>query len=213
MVIPNSMPPWTPLAFAACCIFASAHNAITQKFGGSPHCQRGNEKSTPGAVGQKRQIDFALSLEDRNADCRTSGRCWFRPARRMGVVASPGTLRHRKGLHGWVTIFYSQGSEPELARVADRYKLAVYGNAPVRTSSFLRQDMRGAAFIYPSRPPVATQGVNQMIWGWSAGDAKLCTPFQSFFVGTREQYRHRPPNPSLKNLNFDCSKLLKEKDG
>jgi hypothetical protein len=219
------------------------------------HFQAGQEM-TPGAVGQKRWIEFVLSSEDHEAECKNletglygkdrdwsnwgthiSGRCWFRPltvelddgkGNEQGIKLLtfdaecalrgalelwrlPATYVIPDDFSGWVMMRYRQKGKPELPRKGDRYVVGFDKSATVRTSSDLRQDSRSAEFVWKNGRAAATKGPHQTIWGWVVGDADMCSPFQSFFVGTGEQYRKNPENPALKNPYWDCSQVLRVK--
>jgi hypothetical protein len=164
-----------------------------------------------------------------------SGRCWFRP---VSVKLSDGPLNQQviesmkfeaecalhgalelwrlpatyviaDGFTGWVTVYYRQKGQPELPRRSDRYLVEIGKLAAVYTSSDLREDSRGAKYASKDGKGYATHGHDQMIWGWEVGDAESCSPYQSFFVGTGEQYRKSGPNPVLENPEWDCSKVMR----
>ncbi len=154
---------------------------------------------------------------------RISGRCWVRPLtvnlggeppyidsftfdgecglygalelwRRPAVYVIPD------GFTGWVTVLYRLKGEPKLPRKGDAYVVDFTKSSTVRTSSDLRQDQRAAEFVLsPGRK----------IWGWAVGDADLCSPYQTFFVGTEAQFHAQPDNPALKSIRWDCSKQIR----
>ena len=108
---------------------------------------------------------------------------------------------------GWVTVYYKQKGAPELSESDIHYIVRIDTAATVRTSADLRQDDRGARFVSTNGKPIPREGIARRIWGWTVGDANSCSPFQSFFVGTSEQYKKVPQNPVLENIVLDCSKL------
>jgi hypothetical protein len=180
-------------------------------------------------------LGIALQGKDSAWGTHITGRCWFRPVSvKLGdgllnrqVVESlefeaecalhgawelwrlPATYVVPDGFTGWVTVYYRQKGRSELPRGNDEYLVEIGKSPAVYTSSDLRQDSRGAKYASQDGKAYATNGRDRMIWGWQAGDASLCSPFQSFFVGTREQYRKSGPNPALKNSTWDCSKVIR----
>jgi hypothetical protein len=183
---------------------------------------------------QCEQVDLALQGKN-TFENPISGRCWFRP---LSVKLSDGpperqTIEELKfdgecalhgalelwrlpatyviddGFAGWVTVYYREKDQAGLSRSGERYLLRATKSTAVHTSSDLRQDSRGAKFTLPNGHPVPTQGRNRMIWGWQTGDADMCSPYQSFFVGTRDQYAKADKNPLLQNPVWDCSKILR----
>lgn len=180
-------------------------------------------------------MDIALQEKESAWGSHITGRCWLRP---LSVKLSDGPPSQQLieslefeaecALHGawelwrlpatyvlpdefsgWVTVYYRQKGRPELPRRRAEYLVEIGEPPAVYTSSDLRQDSRGAKYGSKSGKAYATNGPDRMIWGWQAGDASLCSPFQSFFVGTREQYRKSGPNPALKNSTWDCSKVIR----
>jgi hypothetical protein len=182
-------------------------------------------------------LEIALQGKDTAWGSHISGRCWFRPVSvKLGdgildqqVIESlkfeaacalhgawelwrlPSTYVIDDGFTGWVTVYYREKGKAELSRSGDRYVLPVAGSTNVHTSSDLRQDSRGAKFVWTDGRSISAAGVDRMIWGWQVGDADMCSPFQSFFVGTSDQYRKAGKNPALKSPVWDCDNVLRFK--
>jgi hypothetical protein len=176
------------------------------------------------------ELEKVLRLAENSWWQRVSGRCWFRPTAvklsddppekqtieslafdvecaphgALELWRLPATYVVPDGFTGWVMVLYRQKAKPELHRTGDRYVVPV-GSETIRTSSDLRQDRRGAAFANPGGQTIpATR-----IWGWEAGDADSCSPYQTFFVGSRAEFQRSPQNPALKNPAWDCSAVLR----
>jgi hypothetical protein len=179
--------------------------------------------------------NMLLELQGKNTwTSYVSGRCWCRPLRvKLSDVSTKGqriealTFDAECALHGawelwrlpatyviprdftgWVMVEYRAKGQPELPRKADRFLVDIGKSASIHSSSDLRQDWRGAKFVWADGEPIPTQGRERMIRGRQVGDARMCDPFQSFFVGTGEQQRQMGPNPALKSRNSDCSKYF-----
>ena len=164
-----------------------------------------------------------------------AGRCWLRP---LSVKLSEGPPNQQVieslgfdaecALHGawelwrlpatyvvpdeftgWVTVYYRQKGQPGLPRRGNEYLVEIGKPPAVYTSSDLRQDSRAARYASKSGKIYAANGPNRMIWGWQVGDADFCSPYQSFFVGTGEQYRKSNTNPALRNQSWDCAKVIR----
>jgi len=179
-------------------------------------------------------MDIAVQGKDSAWGSHITGRCWLRPVavKLAAGVSNQPSIESMKfdaecALHGawelwrlpatyvigdaftgWVMVYYREKGKPELTRSGDRYVLPVAGSATVHTSSDLRQESRGAKFAWTDGRPVSAEGRNRMIWGWQAGDADMCLPYQSFFVGTSDQYAKAGENPALKGA-WDCTKFLR----
>jgi hypothetical protein len=108
---------------------------------------------------------------------------------------------------GWVTILGQRPGAPAAQQSGDHYVFRIRRPAEFRTSSELRTDRRGARFVAANGASIATQGGSRRIWGWFA--EANCASYQTFFVGTRAQYRASLEPPVRKTLErHDCSKLL-----
>jgi hypothetical protein len=179
-------------------------------------------------------VDLALKGEDSAWGTHITGRCWLRPVivkLATGVSNQqfidsmkfeaecalhgawelwrlPATYVIGDGFTGWVTVYYREKGKTALTRSGDRYVLPVSDSPTVHTSSDLRQDFRGARFTWTDGRPVSAEGGNRMIWGWQTGDAEMCSPYQSFFVGTSDQYAKAGASPAF-NRTWNCSKFLR----
>jgi hypothetical protein len=180
-------------------------------------------------------LELSLRGEDSDRGSHVTGRCWLRPLsiKLVDGVSNekfidtlkfdgecaihgawelwrlPTTYLIPDGFTGWVTVYYRQRDKPGLLRDENRYVLSVAESATVYTSSDLRQDYRGSKFVWYDGRPVSAEGRTRMIWDWQAGDADMCAPFQSFFVGTADQHISAGQNPALKNPVSDCAKVLR----
>jgi hypothetical protein len=180
-------------------------------------------------------LEVALRGDKSDWGTRAAGRCWVRPlsVRLAGGAANakvidtlrfdgecalhgawelwrlPATYVIPPSFTGWVTVYYRQKDKSALPREDNRYVLRVAESAGVYTSSDLRQDDREARFVRPGGQAISTEGDTKMIWDWQTGDTRACAPFQSFFVGTGEQYRKVGQNPALRNPAWDCSRVLR----
>jgi hypothetical protein len=125
----------------------------------------------------------------------------------------PATYVIPDDFSGWVSIYARQAGQPASPQSRDRYVFRVSGDGVVRTSSELRIDRRGARFVSPDGKAIATQGAGRKIWGWQVDGN--CSPYQTFFVGTRDQFRKSPRSPVQATLTVrDCSRILpKKSDG
>jgi hypothetical protein len=111
---------------------------------------------------------------------------------------------------GWVALYARRPGEPESPRSGNRYVFRISGDGAIRTSSELRTDRRGARFVSADGKAIATQGAARRIWGWQVEG--YCAPYQTFFVGTRDELRKSPKSPVQRTLtNRDCSKILPRK--
>jgi len=168
--------------------------------------------------------DLELALQGKDTfENRISGRCWFQPLsvklsedppekqtieemKFEGECALHGALelwrlpvsyRIADGVTGWVTVCFGSKGQPGLRKDGDRYHLLISKQGTVHTSSILRMDRRGAKFERKNNATIPIDGPQQRIWRWMNGYA-TCGPFQSFFVGTADQYRNHSENPMLK---------------
>lgn len=109
----------------------------------------------------------------------------------------PVTYTISDNFTGWATVCFGTRGMPELKRTGDTYQVLFSKQSTIRTSSELRWDSRGAKFVSVGGAVIPTKGPQQKIWGWQNGYSS-CGPYQSFFVGTRFQYRTHTLNPLLR---------------
>jgi hypothetical protein len=168
------------------------------------------------------QVEAAAQGKD-TYEAPVTGRCWFVP---LSVKLSNGSPDEQEidemkfegecaldgGLElwrlpviytipnnfsGWATVCFGAGGMPELPRSGDRYHVLIGRESTIHTSSELRWDSRGAGFISSKGAVIPTDGPQRKIWGWQNGYSS-CGSYQSFFVGTGNQYRSHTVNPMLR---------------
>lgn len=170
---------------------------------------------TPG-IHQKRWFDFALSTDDNRKACDnpddfarySSGRGWLAitavtlgnlvPGQQAWIDSMqfeaevsftgalelwklPGRYTIPDGYAGWVRVHFSEKGAPPSPKHGDRYLLNVPASGILHTASELRSDFRDAEYFFSNGAPVAT-------WNRLVVDAGDCGIYQTFFVGTRQQF-------------------------
>jgi hypothetical protein len=106
---------------------------------------------------------------------------------------------------GWVMVHYRQKDAPELPLAEGHYTIRINKSAVVRTSSNLRRDRMGAQFVSMDGKPLRIEGSGRSIRCWIAGNntGDVQSAFQSFFVGTPDDFKQSPHNPILPP-KWDC---------
>jgi hypothetical protein len=178
-----------------------------------------DEFLTPGIDG-KRWFDFALTADDNTKACDNpddfaryaSGRGWLAitamtlgnlvPGQQAWIESMqfeaelsftgalelwklPGRYTVPAGFSGWVCVYFNEKGAPPSPKSGGRFLVDVPASGVLHTSTELRSDPRDAEYFFSNGTPAAT-------WSWMVVNAGGCGTYQTFFVGTKQQFASAP---------------------
>jgi hypothetical protein len=100
----------------------------------------------------------------------------------------PGRYTVPGGYTGWVRVHFNEKGAPPSPKGGDRLLLTVPASGVLHTSTELRSDSRDAEYFFAGGAPILLSGIHQQIWNWLVVNAGDCGAYQTFFVGTKQQF-------------------------
>jgi len=84
-----------------------------------------------------------------------------------------------------VCVYFNEKGAPPSPKSGGRFPLDVPASGVLHTSTELRSDPRDAEYFFSNGAPAPT-------WSWMVVNAGGCGTYQTFFVGTKQQFASAP---------------------